>query len=90
MDRFLMNSSTDPHPGPNPASSEATDTPSTSLTANASDAPGYLNLLAPSRPNLNLFLKGKITAAFVPDGFKPIPAPRACKREVQRVHCTWA
>ena len=29
MDRFVMRSIRDPHPGPNPASSEATDTPFT-------------------------------------------------------------
>ena len=29
MDRFVMRSIRDSHPGPNPASSEATDTPST-------------------------------------------------------------
>ena len=52
-----MKSCRNPHPGPTPSSSEATDIPSTSLFANASSAPGYLNLLAPSRPNLNLFLE---------------------------------
>ena len=77
MDRFVMRSIRDPHSGPNPASSEATDTPSTSSSANASGAPGYLSLLAPSLPNLNLFPKceNTVTAAFVPDGFEPIPAP---------------
>ena len=40
MDRFVMKSFRDPHPGPNPASSEATDTPSTLLSARASGAPG--------------------------------------------------
>ena len=54
----------DPHPGPNPASSEATDTPSTSSSANASGAPGYRNLLAASRPNLNLFPEGKHNRCF--------------------------
>ena len=53
-----MRSSRNPHSGPNPASAETTDTPSTSLSANASGAPGYFYLLAPSRPNLNLFPKG--------------------------------
>ena len=42
--RFVMRSSKDPHSGPNPTSSEATDTRSTSLSANASGAPGYFNL----------------------------------------------
>ena len=51
MDRFVMRSSKDPQSGPNPASSEATDTSSTSLSANASGAPGYRNLLPSSRPN---------------------------------------
>ena len=52
-----MRNSRDPHPGPNSASPEATDTPSTSLSPNASGAPGYLNLLASSRLTLNLFPK---------------------------------
>ena len=59
-----MRSSRDPHPGPNSVSSEATDTPSTSFSANASGAPGYHNLLAPLRPNLNLFPKGKNNRCF--------------------------
>ena len=59
MDKFVTRSSEDPHLGPNPASSEATDTPPTSLSTNATGAPGDLNLLAPSRPNLNLFPKDK-------------------------------
>ena len=54
-----MRSSRKPHFDPNATSSEATHTPSTSLSANASGAPGYLNLPAPSHPNLNLFRKGK-------------------------------
>ena len=70
MDRFVMRSSRDPHPSPNPASSEATDTPSTSLSANASGAPGYLNLLAPSCPNLNLFPIGKNNRCFCPGWFR--------------------
>ena len=41
MDGLIMKNSRDPHSGPNPASSKATDTPSsTSLSANASGAPG--------------------------------------------------
>ena len=75
MDRFVIGSIRDPHPGPNPASSEATDTPSTSLSANASGAPGYLNLPALSRPNLNLFPKGKYNRCFRPRLFEPITAP---------------
>ena len=59
MDKLVMRSSGNPHPGPNPASSEATDTPATSLSANAPGAPGYLGVLVSSRPNLNLFPKGK-------------------------------
>ena len=62
-----MRSSRDPHPGPNLASSDATNTPSPSLSANAS---GYLNLLAPSRPNLNLFPKGKNNRCFRPGLFR--------------------
>ena len=73
MERFVLRSSKDPHLGAKPSSSEATDTPSTSLSANASGAPDYLNLLVPSRPNLNLFPKDKNTAVFVPDDFE-LPA----------------
>ena len=65
-----MRSSRDPHPGLNPASSEATDYLSTSLSANASGAPGYLNLLAPSHPNLDLFMKGKNNRCFRSGGFR--------------------
>ena len=61
-----MRSSRDPHPGANSAFSEATDTPFTSLFANASGAPGYLNLLAPSRPILNSYAKGKNIRYFRP------------------------
>ena len=46
MNRLVMRSSRDPNSGPNPASFEGTDTPSTSLSANASGAPGYPNFLA--------------------------------------------
>ena len=42
MNKFVMRSSGDPHPGPNSVSSEATYTPFTSLSANASGALGYL------------------------------------------------
>ena len=66
MDRFVMRSNRDLHPGPNSVSSEATDTPSTSFSANASGAPGYHNLLVPLRPNLNLFPKGKNNRCFRP------------------------
>ena len=59
-----------PHPCSNPASSEATDTPFTKLCANAFGAPGYLNLFAPSRPNLNLFPKGKNDRSFCPEWFR--------------------
>ena len=59
-----MKSCRDPQPGPNPPSSEATDTPSTFLFANASGALGYFNLLAPSRLNLNLFPNGKNNRCF--------------------------
>ena len=52
------------------ALSEATVTPSTSLSANTPGAPGYLNLFAPSRPNLNLFLKGKNSRCFRPVWFR--------------------
>ena len=72
MDRFVMKRSRNPHPGSNSAFSKATNTPSTSLSANASDGPGYLNLLGPSRPNLNYSKETKIIAAFVLDGFKLI------------------
>ena len=65
-----MRSSRDPYSGPNPASSEATDTPSTSLSASASGAPGYLNLLAPSRSNLHLFPKGNNNRCFRPGLFQ--------------------
>ena len=65
-----MQSSKGHHPGPNPASSEATDIPSTSLSAHASGAPGYLNFLAPSRPSLNLFAKGKYNRCFHPRWFR--------------------
>ena len=64
MDRLVIKSSSDPHPYLNPASFKATDTPSTSLSANGSGAPGYLILLAPSRPNLNLFPKNKNNCCF--------------------------
>ena len=64
-----MRSSRDSHPGPISASAEATDTPFTSLSTNAFSAPGYLNLLAPSRPNLNRFPKGKNKHWFCPDWF---------------------
>ena len=64
-----MKSSRDPLPSPNPATSKATATPSTSLSANASCAPGYLILLAPSHPNLNLFPKGKNNRCFRPGWF---------------------
>ena len=67
-----MRSSNDPHLGPSRTFSKATDTTSTFLSANAFGFPGYLKLLDPSRPNLNLFRKAKITAAFLPDGFEPI------------------
>ena len=67
--RFVMRSIKDPHPGSNSASSEATDTSSTKLCANASGVPGYLNLFAPSRPNLNLFSKGKNNRYFCPEWF---------------------
>ena len=66
MDRFVVRSIRDPHPGPNFVSSEANDTPSTSFSANASGAPGYPNLLAPLRPNLNLLPKGKNNRCFRP------------------------
>ena len=85
MDRFLMKSSQKPHPGSNSASSKATNTPSTSLSANASDGPGYLNLLAPSRPNLNYSGETKITAAFVLDGFKLIPHQPMISTQFQRL-----
>ena len=55
MNRFVMRSSRDLHPSPNPASFDVTNTPSTFLSVDVSFAPGYLNLVAPSRPNLNLF-----------------------------------
>ena len=67
--KFVMKRK-DPRPGPNPASSKATDTPSTFLPANASGGLGYLILLASSRPNLNLFQKGKNNPAFVPVWFR--------------------
>ena len=70
-----MKSIRDPHLRPNLTSSKATDTSSTSLSANASGAPSYLNLPAPSRPNLNLFPKGKNNFCFRPYGFELIPAP---------------
>ena len=41
MNKFVMRSSGDPHPGLNPASFEATNTPSTSLFANAFFPPDY-------------------------------------------------
>ena len=69
MDRLVMKNSRDPDSGPNPASSKATDTPSTSLSSNASGAPGYLILVAPSLPNLNLFPKGKTNRCFRPGWF---------------------
>ena len=65
-----MKSSRDPHTGLNPASSEATDTPSTSLSANASGAPSHLILLAPSRPNLNLFPEDKNNRCFYSGWFR--------------------
>ena len=70
VDRFVVKSSRDPHPGPNPASTEVTDTPSTSLTASASGAPDCLNVVAPSRPNLNFFPKGKNNCCFRPGWFR--------------------
>ena len=39
------------------------------------DATGYLNLVAPSRPNLSLFPKGKNNRRLFRDGFETIPAP---------------
>ena len=69
IDRFGINIK-DSHSGPNPAFSEVIDTPSTSLSANASFAPGYLNLLAPSRPNLNSFPKDKNNRCFCPRWFR--------------------
>ena len=66
MDRFVTRSSRVFHPGPNPVSFEATDTPSTSLSANATGSPSDLYLLAPSRPNLNSFPKGKNNRCFRP------------------------
>ena len=70
-----MRSSRGPHPGPNSVSSEATDTPSTSLSPNASGALGYLNLLASSRPTLIFFPKGKNNRCFRPGWFRThIPA----------------
>ena len=65
-----MKGSRDPYPRPNPASCKARDTTSTSLSANVSGAPGYLILLAPSRPNLNLFPKGKNNRCFRPEWFR--------------------
>ena len=66
-----MRSSRDPHPGPNPASSsKAADSPSTSLSANAFGTLGYLNLLAPSGPKLNLFPKDKNNRCFHPRWFR--------------------
>ena len=65
-----MRSIRDPHRGSNLASSEATDNPSTLLCANASGAPGYLYLFAPSRPNLNLFPKGENNRSFCPEWFR--------------------
>ena len=64
-----MKSSKEPYPCPNSASSKATDIPSTSLSKNASGAPGYFILLAPSRPNLNLFSKNKNNCCFRPGWF---------------------
>ena len=66
MNRFVMRRIRDSHSGPNPASSKAIDTPSTSLSANASGVPGYLNLLAPLGLNLNLFPTGKNNCCFRP------------------------
>ena len=36
----------------------------------ASSVPGYLNLFAPSRPNFNLFAKGKNNRCFCPEWFR--------------------
>ena len=69
MDRLVMRSSRDSHPSQNPASFEATDTPSTSLSTNATGATGHLDFLAPSRPNVNLFPKGKNYGCFRPGWF---------------------
>ena len=69
-DKFVMQSSKDLHTGPNPASSEATNTRSTSLSANASGAPGYFNLLAALCSNFNLFPKGKNNSCFRPRWFR--------------------
>ena len=65
-----MRSIKDPHPGPNPASSEATDSPSASLSANAFGAPGFFNLLVPSHPNLKLSVKDKNNRCFCPGWFR--------------------
>ena len=73
MDRLVLRSIRDPHPGPIPASSEATDIPSasTSVSANTSGAPaGCLNLLTSLRPNLNLFPKGKNSLCFCSGWFR--------------------
>ena len=47
IDRFVMRSSRNSHPGLNPAFSEATEILSTSLSANATGITGYFELLAP-------------------------------------------
>ena len=70
MDRFVKGNSRDLLPGPNPASSKAIDTPFTSLSANVSGAAGYFNILAPSRPNLNLFPQGKNNRCFCTGWFR--------------------
>ena len=69
-----MKSSRDPHPGPNSAFPRVTDTPSTSLSAAVSGAPGYPSGYFTTKLEINPE-RPKITAAFVPDGFEPIPAP---------------